>query len=134
MFCFSFVKFDNMVLEALDLLLTLSHLAVIGFNLFGWIWRPLRRAQLICIGLTAASWLLLGRWYGIGYCPLTDWQWRVKRKLGEHDLPASFIKYFADKLSGHAIDPALVNSLTAIFFVLAAALSVYVNFFRKEKA
>lgn len=134
MFCFSFVKFDNMVLEALDLLLTLSHLAVIGFNLFGWIWRSLRRAHLICIGLTAASWLLLGLWYGIGYCPLTDWQWQVKRKLGEPDLPASFIKYFSDKLSGHAIDPVLVDLLTAIFFILAAAFSIYVNFFRKEKA
>ncbi|HYH55178.1 MAG TPA: DUF2784 family protein, partial [Anseongella sp.] len=82
--------------------------------------------------LTAASWLLLGIWYGIGYCPLTDWQWQVKERLGESGLPASFIKYFADRVSGRDISASLINLLTAVCFAAAAAFSVYVNFFRKR--
>jgi hypothetical protein len=22
-------------------------------------------------------------WYGLGYCPITHWQWIIKTKLGE---------------------------------------------------
>lgn len=121
-----------MDLETLDTLFTLLHLVIIGFNLFGWIWKPLRKAHFISIVLTAASWLILGIWYGIGYCPVTDWQWRIKERLGEGYLPDSFIKYFADKLSGGDISASLVNILTAVCFALAAGVSVYVNFLKKE--
>ena len=121
-----------MGLRLLDLLLTLLHFAIIGFNLFGWIWKPLRKAHLICIAITAGCWFILGIWYGIGYCPVTDWEWHVKEKLGEHNLPDSFITYYADKISGKAVSPALVDTLTTICFSLAAMLSVYLNFLKKR--
>ena len=122
-----------MLLEFLDLLLTITHLVLILFNLFGWIFRSTRKLHLITIGLTAASWFVLGIWYGMGYCPITDWQWRIKEKLGEDNLPASFIKYFADKLSGRNISPALVNNLTLAFFVIAIICTIYANFFLNKK-
>ena len=120
-----------MPLALQDLLYTGLHLVIIGFNLLGWIWPATRKLHFLCVLLTAASWLLLGLWYGIGYCPITDWQWQVKEKLGEQDLPASFIKYYADKLSGRDVPATLVDLVTAGSFALAAGLSVYVNFFRR---
>lgn len=121
------------MLRLLDVFLTFVHLAIIGFNLFGWIWPATRKAHFICIMATAVSWFLLGIWFGMGYCPVTDWQWRVKEQLGEHDLPASFIKYYADKISGKNISSSLVDFVTAISFAVAAFLSVYVNFIKKRK-
>lgn len=121
-----------MPLALQDFLYTALHLVIIGFNLLGWIWPLTRKFHLISVLLTAASWLLLGLWYGIGYCPITDWQWQVKAKLGEQDLPASFIKYYADKLSGRDVPATLVDLVTAGSFALAAGLSVYVNFFRRK--
>ncbi|MGV3642032.1 MAG: DUF2784 domain-containing protein [Adhaeribacter sp.] len=123
-----------MPLALQDLLYTALHLVIICFNLLGWIWPATRKLHLIGVLLTAASWLLLGLWYGIGYCPITDWQWQVKEQLGEQDLPASFIKYYADKLSGRDVPATLVDLVTAGSFALAAGLSVYVNFFRRAKA
>jgi hypothetical protein len=122
-----------MGLKALDLFLTLLHFVIIGFNLFGWIWKPLRKAHLICIAVTAGCWFILGIWYGIGYCPITDWDWQVKEKLGETNLPDSFITYYADKISGKSVSGSLVDAVTTICFFAAALLSVYVNFFRKRK-
>jgi len=87
-------------LKILDLLFTLAHLIIIAFNLFGWIWKKTRKAHLIVVGITLASWFILGIWKGWGYCFLTDWHWRVKEKLGETGLPDSFIKYMADKITG----------------------------------
>lgn len=115
------------MLEFLDVILTLAHVALIAFNLLGWIWHKTRRLHLIFIILTALSWFGLGIWYGYGYCPLTDWHWQVKRELGETDLPASFIKYAADQITGRDIHAAWIDIVTGIGFGLAAAISIFLN-------
>ncbi|HYK55792.1 MAG TPA: DUF2784 domain-containing protein [Flavisolibacter sp.] len=120
------------MLPLLDILLTLVHLIIIGFNLTGWIWPATRKAHLICVAATLFSWAVLGIWFGFGYCPVTEWQWEVKRKLGETNLPGSFIKYYADKLSGKNFDPSLVNTLTAATFGLIIIVTIYVNFVRRK--
>jgi hypothetical protein len=120
------------LLHVIDVFLTLIHLAIIGFNLFGWIWRKTRKWHFILILITAASWFILGIWYGIGYCPVTDWQWQVKSKLGEQHLPASFIEYYADKITGYNFSSSLIDVITLIAFLLAVIASVYFNFFHSR--
>ena len=116
----------------LDILLTIAHIVLTLFNLVGWIWTRTRKIHLITIGLTIASWFILGIWHGWGYCVLTDWHWQVKQKLGERNLPASFIKYYADKLTGKNFDPSLVENVTLGCLVFALVATIYVNFFRKR--
>ncbi|MBL7698464.1 MAG: DUF2784 domain-containing protein [Chitinophagaceae bacterium] len=120
------------MLRLLDIFLTVVHLAVIIFNLFAWIPKSTRRANFVLIVITSASWFLLGIWFGMGYCPITDWQWSVKERLGERNLPGNFVEYFAEKLSGRDFDPGFVDLLTGICFLLAAIASVYANFFKKR--
>ncbi len=121
------------MLKIFDILFTLAHVALIGFNLLGWIWKRTRKAHLVVLVLTAASWFVLGIWYGWGYCPLTDWQWEIKEKLGEKNLPNSFVKYAVDKLTGLDINPSLVDTVTVGCLVAALLASVYVNFFMRKK-
>lgn len=115
-----------------DLLFTFLHFIIIGFNLLGWIWPVTRKANFICILTTVASWFILGIWYGLGYCPITDWQWRIKEKLGEHNLPNSFIKYYADKISGTDIPAHTIDILTAFSFSAALLISIYANFVKRK--
>ena len=115
------------MLHALDILLHLAHLTLVLFNLFGWLFRRTRLANLICLLLTGASWFALGQIYGIGYCPLTDWQWQVKLQLGEVDLPNSYIKYLVDKLTGLDLDAGLVDAATATGYFAALIASVVAN-------
>ena len=122
------------MLRLLDVFLTFVHLAVIGFNLSGWLFPATRKGHFICVLATASSWFVLGIWFGMGYCPVTDWQWRVKEQLGENNLPASFIKYYADKISGKNISSSFIDAVTVISFAVAASLSVYVNFLKKRNA
>lgn len=117
----------------LDVLLTLLHLVIIGFNLFGWIWKTTRRAHFYVVLATAFSWLVLGIWFGLGYCPLTDWQWQVKESLGEQGLPNSFIKYLVDKVTGLNSNPDWVDTVTAISFAIVTLLSIYLNIFRRNR-
>lgn len=115
------------MLRFLDIFFTILHLLIIGFNLLGWIWRRTRGWHLVSVMVTAGSWMVLGIWFGMGYCPLTDWHWDVKRKLGETDLPVSFITYFAELLTGLEFDDGFVNMVTAVVFILVAALSLWLN-------
>jgi hypothetical protein len=92
--------------------------------------------DIITILLTAASWFILGIWYGMGFCPLTEWQWQVKERLGERNLPSNFIEYIAEKWTGHDFDSGFISTMIAVCFVLATIASVYVNFLlpgRKRK-
>ena len=71
--------------------------------------------------------------YGWGYCPCTDWHWEIKRRLGEVDLPNSYIKYYADKLTGISWDPLTVDLTVLTLGLLAFALSFWLNFTRMFK-
>ena len=73
------------------------------------------------------SWFGLGICYGWGYCPYTDWHWEVKHRLGETELPNSYIKYYLDKLTGFTWDPLVVDAVVLILVLLAFAFSFWSN-------
>src|SRR5688500_9264531 len=79
--------------EALNVFFFVFHIALILFNLFGWTIKKLRKWNLLTLGLTAASWFLLGAFYGFGYCFLTDWHWQVREKLGYSTDSNSYIHF-----------------------------------------
>ena len=116
-----------------DLLLTLLHIIIILFNLFGWIFPATRKVHFICIVITAFCWFIPGIWFGWGYCPLTDWQWHIKEQLGETNLPASFITWLANKITGMRFSDSFINLLTLVLFILAAIGSIYFNFLKPIK-
>ncbi len=116
----------------IDLTLFALHIAVILFNLFGWIIPRWRKAHLWVVAITLFSWLFLGIWFGFGYCVLTDLEWDIKRQLGEKGLPNSFITYLTNNIVGLDISPAIIDMLTVGAFVPAILLSVYFNFFKKS--
>lgn len=111
----------------LDYFFIILHGGFVVFNLTGWAWRRTRRIHLAAIGLTLASWFGLGIFYGWGYCPCTEWHWRVKYQLGETDLPYSYAKYYLDRLTGFAWDPLTVDAGVLILGLLAFALSCWFN-------
>jgi hypothetical protein len=119
------------MLVVLDVLLFVTHVVVIVFNLTGWIWRRTQRLHLIVLVLTVLSWVLLGIWYGWGYCFLTDWHWNVKRQLGEAGLPPSFTEFFTNNVMGLDLSTTLVNNMTLWALIAAAVLSVWMNIKRK---
>jgi hypothetical protein len=103
------------------------HTALILFNLFGWLHPKTRRWNLITLLATFGSWIVLGIWKGWGYCFLTDWHYDILRRLGERNLPSSYIAFLVQKLSGWLPEAVLVNSLTLGLAVLALIGSVWVN-------
>ncbi len=117
-----------MLYRILDIFFVIFHTSLILFNLFGWIWKRTRLANLITLILTGGSWLILGLIVGmIGYCPLTDWHFNILYKLGKTDLPISYIKYLADRLTGLDFDQTLIDNATLYGFIIALIISLLIN-------
>jgi hypothetical protein len=115
-----------MIYRLLDIFFLIFHTILIFFNLFGWIWKRTRKLNLIVLSLTGASWLFLGLIAGtLGYCPLTDWHFKILEKLGNTDLPNSYIKYLADRLTGLDIKASLVDDVTLWSFIAALVISLF---------
>lgn len=119
----------------LDYFFIVFHLGLVIFNLFGWLWKKTRKANLITLLLTGSSWFILGMFYGIGYCPLTDWHWQVLGNLGHMPSEISYMQYLMSRVFGLHFDSWLVDSATAISFFVALTLSVVMNIldWRKQK-
>jgi len=111
----------------LDIFFFVFHSAIIIFNLFGWIWKKTRKANLILLLLTAFSWFVLGIWYGFGFCPSTEWHYQVRMQLGETDMPNSYIKFILDSLTGLDFNAKFIDICTLAFFLIALTASIYTN-------
>jgi hypothetical protein len=117
-----------MIWHLLDIFFVVFHTFLIFFNLFGWIWKRTRILNLFTLIITGASWLFLGLIVGtLGYCPLTDWHFSILAKLGEINLPSSYIKYLADRLTGLDINASLVDNVTLYAFLAALVFSIFFN-------
>jgi hypothetical protein len=117
-----------MFYRMLDIFFVFFHTFLILFNIFGWIWRRTRKLNLTILSITGASWLFLGLIVGtLGYCPLTDWHFTILEKLGKTELPISYIKYLADRLTGSDLNAFLVDKFTIYSFLAALAFSIFFN-------
>lgn len=115
------------LLNVSDLALTIVHCLLIAFNLFGWCLKKTRKANLVCLFITFLSWVGLGYFYGWGYCPLTDWHWSIKEKLGTTTLPNSFIKYLVDNIFSVNSNAWWIDVATLTSFLIAIICSLWVN-------
>ena len=116
-----------MLYSFLDLAFLVGHSALIAFNLFGWIWPKTRRLHLLSILLTAASWVALAPWFGLGYCPCTDWHWQIKEALGQTDLPNNYLTYLFDTWFGLEITDATAERLAYLCLTPALLASLSLN-------
>ena len=116
-----------MLYSILDKFFVIFHTAIIILNVFGWIWKKTRRANLALLLLTGASWSLLGIFYGWGYCPFTDWHFRVLEKMGETNLPSSYVQYLGERISGLQFNPDKVNDITLYVFLACLMISLLLN-------
>ncbi len=119
----------------LDWFFTVFHSLLILFNITGWAWKKTRKLNLAVILLTAGSWFILGLFYGIGYCPLTDWHWNVLYRLGERGLPPSYTQYLIDRVTGIELTSSQADLLTGGGLAIAFVISLVLNIrdFKKGK-
>lgn len=121
------MELSKATLIFLDYFFIIFHTVLILFNLFGWIFKITRKWNLILLLLTVLSWVVLGYFYGWGYCFCTDWHWDVRHKLGYIDMPNSYVKFLLDFITGLDWNAKLVDILTICFLMISLLLSTFFN-------
>lgn len=119
--------------QFLNIFFFVFHTVFTLFNISGWAFPKTRRWHLITMLLTAASWFILGIWYGWGYCVCTDWHWQAREALGYYDRSDSYIHFLLLKLTGINFDPQLVENVTLIVFGICFILSIWLNIKDRQK-
>jgi hypothetical protein len=112
--------------QILDIVIDISHFALVLFILFGWLYPSIRYAHLIVATITGISWLLYTQVNGIGNCILTDLHYQILGKLGKTNLPDTYAQYTFTRLTGLKIqnDVAMIitRSLWLLSFITSAVL------------
>ena len=104
-----------------------GHTGLILFNVFGWIFPNTRKWNLATLLFTLAAWLLLGLFYGIGYCPLTEWHFQVRRALGYEDTSDTFVHLLILEVTGLNLSSRLVNASSGVVLAVSLAGSIATN-------
>ena len=121
------MKINELLLHLGDWFFLFFHTAWSLFNLTGWIFRKTRRVHIVTMGLTAASWFLLGIWYGWGYCPCTDWHWMIREAMGRPIDSLSYIHFLIRELTGINAPPDIVDYTVLALFIICCIASLAVN-------
>lgn len=123
------------MLKFIDIFFLVAHSTFMFFSLIGWAFKKTRRLNLYCLWATIFSWILLGYWYGLGYCFCTDWHWQIKIALGERELPNSYITYLINSLFFIRLNDNNVEFVTAVTFIMVLLISSYLNLkdYQQEK-
>lgn len=119
-----FIFQSELLLEILDVLFHFFHIGLILWNVFGWIYKKWVWIHFLTLNLVLFSWIVLGFFYGFGYCFLTDFHWRIKYQKGEYYLPNSYINYILQK-SGFFFESFSVDISVLLITVILYVISLY---------
>jgi len=119
---------NNFTLILLDYFFLVFHTLFTLFNITGWIWKKTRRWHLYAILATAASWFILGIWYGWGYCACTDTHWHIRDLLGKPIKQHSYISFLIHEITGINPNPKIVDAFVLSTFIFCFGISVWLNF------
>jgi hypothetical protein len=112
------------MLALMNVAFLVGHTLLILFNLFGWAFRRTRKLHLLCLIATLFSWIVMGAWYGYGYCLCTDWHFQIRRAMGLQDNVSSYLQlisrlFFGVELTRWTSD---VLAVTGLLFAMAATV------------
>jgi len=107
----------------LDILLDFTHVFLVLFILFGWLYPRFRKVHFVVLLLTGFSWLIFSKGDTFGHCILTDWHWHILRELGETNLPETYTQYLFERMTGMPVPKATALTITRSLWLLSLILS-----------
>ena len=117
------------MLSLLNIFFFALHNALIVFNLVGWVWPRSRQLHLVTMGATLFSWVVMGAWYGWGYCLCADWHFQIRRQLGIHGNESSYTEMLFNQIPGITLNRTFADIVTVggLILILMATATVWIR-------
>lgn len=103
------------------------HISIILFTTLAWMVPALLPFHLTLLIATLSSWFLLGHWLGRGYCPISNWHWKIKSRLGPGKPRGTYIHLLLESMSGRQLDSGQVDRMVVLATLILTALSALLN-------
>ena len=114
------------MLAFLNIFFFVFHTGLVLFNLVGWMFKRTRKWNLATLLITLFSWVVMGLWFGFGYCLCTDWHWQVRSQMGIKEESDTYIGLLL-KMVGLDLPENTVFLITAGGFIFAFVMSCGLN-------
>lgn len=113
-------------LHVCNIFLFVFHAGLMLFNMVGWAWPQTRRLHFLCIAATLFSWVVMGTYYGFGYCLCTDWHFQIRRSLGLPVFGQTFLQLMSRVFIGIDMSRTVSNLLTGggLLLIVVAMIAV----------
>lgn len=121
------MKRQALVYPLLNGIFHVVHISIIIFIMIGWAFPSLRLVHLALVLLTLGSWFILGQWLGTGYCPISDWHWKIKTALGEGQPSGTYIHHLLQTITRRGLNSETVDDTILIGTVAITAISLALN-------
>lgn len=123
---------NHTLLQFLDYFFIVFHLLFLLFNLVGWMFKRTRIIHIGTISLTLFSWIVLGFWFGFGYCFCTDWHWTVRELLNKPILTNSYVDWLLQSFLGINLEENIINLLVVLVTIATLGLSISLTIIDKK--
>lgn len=123
----------NLLYLAGDILLFLLHTSIVLWNLIGGFFPSLRNFHLFTLLAVLFSWIVLGYWYGWGYCFLTEWHFALREKRGIYDPYDNFLQLLFGT-AGISLSSRTAKNLALGGFLFGLGTQIYFRIKKKRSS
>lgn len=121
------MKRQALVYPLLNGIFHVVHISIIIFIMIGWAFPSLRLVHLALVLLTLGSWFILGQWLGTGYCPISDWHWKIKTALAEGQPSGTYIHHLLQTMTRREWNSDTVDKSVLVGILAITAISLALN-------
>lgn len=107
-----------MLYQLLDYFFLVFHAVLMLLNVLGWAWSKTRKLQLYVLAITLFSWIVMGYFYGWGYCLLTDWHWEVLAEMGQRPTQHAYVQYLLERWFNVEVSREFSDRITITFLLV----------------
>ena len=119
--------------SVLDIFFNFIHLLIIFINCFGWAWEKTLKLNIFLLLATIVSWSILGIFFGLGFCFLTNIHFIFLNSIETTAIPFSYL----DHLLIDSLDLKISSKIISLFSILvifaSLGVSIKKNFYHVER-
>ncbi len=114
--------------NTLDVFFNILHIIIILINCFGWAFKKTLMLNLILLLTTMLSWTILGVFFGLGFCFLTNLHFALLGELKPTNIPFSYLDYLLIENFNLKVSSQTISLLSILVVFGSLGISIKKNF------
>ncbi len=115
--------------NTLDVFFNFIHIIIILINCFGWAFKETLKLNIILLLITMLSWTILGIFFGLGFCFLTNLHFSLLGELKSTNIPFSYLDYLLIENFNLKVSSQTISLLSIVVVFSSLTISIKKNLY-----